>query len=219
MLFLTFFQPSPKSSHPHEPSSEPSNRREALTVGITLLTAIFVVFLTSLAVVFTSSTNIAQVWANILGTTAGILSMIQWVPQIYETWKRGSIGSLSILTMIIQVPGAFMFAFSLWLRVGWEGWSTWLVFVITGCLQGSLLGLAIYYWVIGRRQVREEVHQEITGEGVEEDAVDERTGLLANGHGNVKRGPEGSNDHHKHFSTYESLPGGGNRDSGGERIT
>lgn len=89
-----------------------------------------------------------------------------------------SLASLSIITMIIQVPGAFMFAFSLWLRVGWEGWSTWLVFVVTGVLQAVLLGLAIFYYVADRRRVREEVRAEV---GAENEDADERTALLGNG--------------------------------------
>ena len=119
--------------------------------------------------------------------------MIQYVPQIYYTWKLGSIKSLSILTMLIQVPGAFLFAFSLWLRVGWEGWSTWLVYVVTGVLQGILLGLAISYFLAGRRGVAEEGREEQNGfvgggvddvDGVAEEGeneADERTALLGNG--------------------------------------
>lgn len=94
-----------------------------------------------------------------------------------------SLASLSIITMIIQVPGAFMFAFSLWLRVGWEGWSTWLVFVVTGVLQAVLLGLAIFYYVADRRRVREEVRAEV---GAENEDADERTALLGNGHAGGK---------------------------------
>ena len=86
--------------------------------------------------------------------------------------------------MIIQVPGAFMFAFSLWLRVGWEGWSTWLVFVVTGVLQAVLLGLAVFYYMADRRRVREEVRAEVGAEN--EDAPDERTALLGNGHAGGK---------------------------------
>lgn len=47
--------------------------------------------------------------------------------------------------MMIQVPGSFLFAFSLWLRVGWQGWSTWCVYCVTGILQGGLLTMAIIF--------------------------------------------------------------------------
>ena len=96
--------------------------------------------------------------------------------------------------MSIQVPGAFLFAFSLWLRVGWEGWSTWLVYVVTGILQGGLLALGVTYFVRGRRRNQEEEYDghggvdDVNGaatdeddEEEEEEAADERTALLENG--------------------------------------
>ena len=115
--------------------------------------------------------------------------MIQYLPQIYYTYRLGDVKSLSVVTMLIQVPGAFLFAFSLWQRVGWEGWSTWLVYIVTGILQGILLGMAISYYVAGKKR-----HARDDG-GEEEDdedsihriddvdgAADERTRLLSNGH-------------------------------------
>lgn len=84
-------------------------------------------------------------WANMLGIVASALACIQYLPQIYTTYRLGRILSLSIVTMLVQVPGAFVFSFSLYLRVGVEGWSTWLVYCVTGVLQGWLLVLAIRF--------------------------------------------------------------------------
>lgn len=47
--------------------------------------------------------------------------------------------------MAIQVPGGFLFAFALWLRLGTAGWSAWLVYVLTAFIQGVLLGMAISF--------------------------------------------------------------------------
>ena len=91
--------------------------------------------------------------------------------------------------MIIQVPGAFLFAFSLWLRVGWGGWSTWLVYVVTGILQAILLTLAITYFFAGRKAARERETVDAGLEGDEDGAeqtADERTALMANGHDATK---------------------------------
>lgn len=84
-------------------------------------------------------------WANVLGIIASILSTFQYLPQIWTTWTLGHVYSLSIPSMCIQVPGAYVFAFSLYLRVGMSGWSTWLVYCVTGALQGVLLGMAITF--------------------------------------------------------------------------
>lgn len=67
------------------------------------------------------------------------------------------------------------------------------MFVVTGVLQAVLLGLAIYYYVVGRRKMREEVQAEVGGEEEGGDGeVDERTALLGNADGSAKRGAERS---------------------------
>ena len=52
--------------------------------------------------------------------------------------------------MCIQTPGSFVFAASLMMRLGWPGWSTWGLFLFTGCLQGCLLVMSIVFEVRNR---------------------------------------------------------------------
>ena len=152
MLFLIYFPTEPDlvSSAASITSTAPPKRRDAVVVGVTTLLALLVVGITSVAMV-AAFPHHTQGWANLLGSIAGALAAIQYLPQIYYTFRIGDVKSLSIITMLIQVPGAFVFAFSLWLRVGWAGWSTWLVYVVTGILQGVLLGLAISYYLARRK--------------------------------------------------------------------
>lgn len=84
-------------------------------------------------------------WANILGIMATMLAAIQYVPQIWMTYHLGHVGSLSIPMMLIQTPGSFVWSASLAARLGVEGWSTWGIFLVTGCLQGCLLVMGIYF--------------------------------------------------------------------------
>ena len=198
MLFLTFFPTQPDADLSASTASfthtqVPPKRRDAVTVGSLILLSLFGVGLASIATVATDTTSHSrtQTWADILGTVAGTLSAIQYVPQIYFTWKLKSIKSLSIITMLIQVPGAFLFAFSLWLRVGSRGWSVWLVYIVTGVLQSILLFLAITYFLADRRAGQETpLEDEALDEHVDGDedtlreGVDERTALLANGNKN-----------------------------------
>jgi len=81
---------------------------------------------------------------------ATALAGIQYLPQIWMTWHLGHVGSLSIPMMLIQTPGSFVWSGSLAVRLGIEGWSTWGVFLVTGCLQGCLLVMGICFEVKAR---------------------------------------------------------------------
>ncbi|KAL1636370.1 hypothetical protein SLS58_009863 [Diplodia intermedia] len=121
--------------------------------------------------------GIAQLWANILGIMATCLASIQYVPQIYTTWKLQHVYSLSIPMMLIQTPGSFVFAASLAVRLGASGWSAWGVYIVTGILQGVLLGMGIYFWVRDRKEQK----ARSLGSPGQANGASERTPLL---HGN-----------------------------------
>lgn len=188
MLFLIFFPTQPSvdlsSSTASLTKTAPPKKRDAIIVGSTTLASLLAVGIISIALV-NSYPHRTQSWADTLGTFAGILAMIQYLPQIYFTWQMGDVKSLSIITLLIQVPGAFLFAFSLWLRVGWEGWSTWLVYIVTGILQAVVLGLAITYFFRARRQrMAEDDHSDSTTSSEHGTEPSEQTALLGNGHKN-----------------------------------
>ena len=146
MLFLTFFPMQPDTDLATSTTSlthvyVPPKRRNAVTIGSVILLSLFIVSLASIGAVATDTGNHSrtQTRADFLGTVAGSLAAVQHVPQIYFTWRQKSIKSLGIVTMLIQVFRAFLIAFFLWLRVGWRGWSTWLVYIVTGVLRAVLL--------------------------------------------------------------------------------
>jgi hypothetical protein len=105
-------------------------------------------------------------WANILGIMATVLAAIQYLPQIWMTYHLGHVGSLSIPMMLIQTPGSFVWSGSLAARLGVEGWSTWGVFLVTGCLQACLLVMGIGFEVKARR-AKQDVEGERQGGGPE----------------------------------------------------
>ncbi|KAN0096346.1 hypothetical protein V8E51_015151 [Hyaloscypha variabilis] len=145
ILFLVFF-PRDSTLILDEAERQQYTWKTAVTVA-------FVCLLQGLAVIFISAALILSrpyhlgIWANILGITATVLATIQYLPQIWMTWHIGHVGSLSIPMMLIQTPGSFVWSGSLAARLGVEGWSTWGVFLVTGCLQGCLLGMGIYFEV------------------------------------------------------------------------
>lgn len=151
MLYLVYFgKPSAEiedlsSSTTSLTKSDPAKRRDPLIVGSVIFISVFIVTVISLVLLFKYPEH-TQFWADILGTIAGVLAAIQYLPQIYYTWKLKDLKSLSMTTLIIQAPGAFLFALSLGLRVGTEGWSTWLVYIVTGGLQIILLIMGVIFW-------------------------------------------------------------------------
>lgn len=152
ILFLVFFPRDAFESHPPENlGPDVPRKRDAIIVGLASLVTLLVVGLSSTIFLFRLPSLLLP-WANILGICASILSCIQYIPQLLTTWKIRKVLSLSITTMMIQVPGSFLFAFSLWMRVGWEGWSTWVVYCVTGTLQAGLLAMAISFWAQERKE-------------------------------------------------------------------
>ncbi|KAK1918722.1 hypothetical protein P3342_010192 [Pyrenophora teres f. teres] len=80
------------------------------------------------------------------------------------TWRLQETGSLSIPMMIIQTPGSFVFAASLYARLGPRGWSAWGLFIFTGFLQGILLAMALSF-VWRDRKARQAKELEIASGG------------------------------------------------------
>jgi len=134
------------------------------------------------SVVIWSLPNLYQ-WAHFLGVLGTVLAAVQFLPQIWTTWRLQAVGSLSIPTMCIQTPGSALWVGSLAARFGWEGWSTWGIYLVTGVLQGVLLAMSISF---GLRDQRKKKREEQEGEneptatnGIEEEA-NARTRLMGN---------------------------------------
>lgn len=183
LLFLLFFPHATPFAPPKPPhiSSLPSYRT-ALLVAIICVIHALVTLVISTLILYLSPPHL-QAWANILGVTATLLAGVQFIPQLFTTWRLQAVGSLSIPTMCIQTPGSFVFAGSLAKRLGSSGWSTWGIYLITGCLQGGLLGMSIFFEVRERRRRKRAVSAIADGRGeqnVRAEDNDEQTALLGN---------------------------------------
>ncbi|KAM3074623.1 hypothetical protein ACMFMG_008051 [Clarireedia jacksonii] len=149
LLFLVFFPRSPVL--PTLDNNKQHTWRTAITVAFVCLLHGLVTVIISAALAY-SHPNQLGTWANTLGIMATVLAAIQYIPQIWMTYNLGHVGSLSIPMMLIQTPGSFVWSASLAARLGAEGWSTWGVFLVTGCLQGCLLVMGICFEVKARRE-------------------------------------------------------------------
>jgi uncharacterized protein with PQ loop repeat len=177
-LFLIFFPtPGPEEHIPGSPRQP--TWKDALLVVLTSV-AHFVVVVIISAVLQLWYPNLLGRWANILGLCAALLACIQYIPQLWTTWRLQHVMSLSIPMMCIQTPGSFVFATSLAIRLGSSGWSAWGVYIVTGCLQGCLLFMGIKF-ELRDRQKRKLAER---GEVEDQEHEDEASALLGNGRAN-----------------------------------
>ncbi|KAJ5095504.1 hypothetical protein NUU61_004860 [Penicillium alfredii] len=161
LLFVIYF---PRATSPTDPvnsvssssPNEPTYRTALAVTAICLLHALATVIV-SVAFALRQPTAL-HAWANFLGVLSAILASIQYFPQIYTTFRLRCVGSLSIPMMCIQTPGSLIWAASLAAREGAQGWSIWGVLVVTACLQGTLLVMAIYFEYFGPKSQRKAVH-------------------------------------------------------------
>ncbi|KAF1993323.1 hypothetical protein P154DRAFT_540505 [Amniculicola lignicola CBS 123094] len=185
MLFLIFFPrtPTPTPTDPSHTDPDMPTWREAILVLSLSLAFFLVAFLGSIVFVYALPSHIRG-WANFLGLLGTTLAGIQYIPQIVTTYRLKRVGSLSVPMMCIQTPGSFVFAASLARRLGPAGWSAWGLFILTGCLQGCLLGMSLLFLWEERKERRK--GEGLNGLGNGNADVGEETPLLGD------RGEEGS---------------------------
>src|SRR5436190_19766278 len=94
--------------------------------------------------------------------------------------------------MIMQVPGSFIVVYTLAIRPGTR-WTTWIVFFVSGCLQGILLIMCICWYYRSWRLGHGPFYVGETDQLLDRDGrpllPDERTKLINKGH---KRNPSRS---------------------------
>lgn len=187
ILFLIYF-PRPNYfpvTSGRVPVAKPIPRHTSLgwslSLAVSIVAIIHLISFSAVSLSFlrkSATREKAILWANWLGASAMVLSALQYLPQLWTTYRKGSVGSLSLLTLAVQAPGSFVFAYSIAQRPGTR-WSSWVLFVVTGCLQFILAGLCVYFrskhrfhWG-ERSQIRREQAQQR-----EDDDEDARVGLL-----------------------------------------
>ena len=163
LLFLVFFPRGPRLPV-NGVETKYTWRTAVLVAFICLLHGLLTVIIS--VVLLAAKPHLLQAWANTLGIVSTALAGVQYIPQIWMTWHLGHVGSLSIPMMMIQTPGSFVWSASLAGRLGVEGWSTWGIFLVTGCLQGCLLVMGIMFEYKARKEAREQVSIVISREEI-----------------------------------------------------
>lgn len=191
LLFLLFLPRASPLSPPQQLKSSTPSYRAALLVVAICIGHMFLTILVHVIFIYRFP-SLLRPCAEFFGVAGTMLAAIQFLPQIYTTWKLQAVGSLSIPMMCIQTPGSFVWVGSLAGRLGVAGWSTWGIYLVTGVLQGGLLVMAIWFEIRDRRNRKELKVAEpamnghpgttngVDGEGDEGRSANEQTALLSN---------------------------------------
>ncbi|KAH9927539.1 hypothetical protein B0H21DRAFT_763138 [Amylocystis lapponica] len=91
-----------------------------------------------------------SIWATFLGVTAALLSAMQYIPQLWHTYRLKLVGALSIKMMLMQSPGSIFMVLSIALRPG-TNWTTWIPYAVAGALQATLLTMCLFWRARQRR--------------------------------------------------------------------
>ncbi|KAF2428934.1 PQ loop repeat protein [Tothia fuscella] len=194
LLWIIFFPTPGPEDHPSDAPAQPTYRDALRVVFICVAHTTIVVILSTVFLLWYPRALLP--WATFLGISAAILACIQYIPQLYTTYRLQHVMSLSVPMMCIQTPGSFVFAFSLGLRLGWGGWSAWGVYIVTGLLQGGLLVMGIQFELRDRKKRAQEEQPDREGE---------RAPLLGGANGN---GDSRTNGHSAVGErSYAAIPG------------
>ncbi|KAH8836755.1 hypothetical protein MCOR27_008944 [Pyricularia oryzae] len=185
VLFLVFFRYGDTTIQDEEElpdEAQPKWQTAVMVAVVCFLHGLVVIIIT--AVMGYIFPDHLSAWANSLGIMAAVLAGIQYIPQIWTTYHLKHVGSLSIPMMCIQTPGGYLFAGSLFARLGWAGWSSWGIFLLTATMQGVLLCMGIYYEISrGKEKARAEATNGTHPHGDSEDSERDDDPLATPPHG------------------------------------
>jgi len=125
--------------------------RRAWIVLIVVCCFAFTILLIS-AIIVRRFPWVAQTWADTLGVGVALLACVQWLPQVLTTWHLKTLGSLSLLSLAISTPYSWIFGISMIMRVGIQGWSVWIVYMLVGTMQLVLIATGVAYKIRDSRQ-------------------------------------------------------------------
>ncbi|GMM51264.1 hypothetical protein DASB73_022220 [Starmerella bacillaris] len=98
----------------------------------------------SILVLLIRDPNHCETFAMLMGLTALSTGLIQYFPQIITTYKLKHVGSLSVVSLLIQMPGGYIWCLSLAFSKD-SRWTTWIPLFAASTSQAILLILALSF--------------------------------------------------------------------------
>lgn len=97
---------------------------------------------------------------GIMGTTGLVSTILIWLPQIYEVYVLKGAGSLSILMLLLQAPGAFAVVIyqGIMEHQQWGVWMPYLAVLVQQCI---ILGQLLFYYLQAKRLANAKLSPEV----------------------------------------------------------
>ena len=109
-------------------------------ITLTICTTLLFIFICKGSILGTA----CIAYGKIIGTVSTLIVFVQYLPQIYTTYKLKSSGALSVAMLCIQAPGGMLNA--MFMMIGQnDDWTTWFPFFVASLDQFVLLGMCIYF--------------------------------------------------------------------------
>lgn len=85
-----------------------------------------------------------------LSVAAAIITSIHWMPQVYETWRLQSLGSLSMALLVLQSFGCIL----TFVSVSKGGIMIGVPYLVASFMQFVLMGLSFMFWCRDQKNLR-----------------------------------------------------------------
>ncbi len=107
IIYLEYVIFHKSKKHDSDSEKRPESFRKAF--GLFLLSQFVCVVLAGIALAFVfllgEDAEEVKIYADVLSVAASLFTCVAQIPQIHETWMLRSVGSLSVLTLVLQTPG------------------------------------------------------------------------------------------------------------------
>eukprot|EP01119_Soliformovum_irregulare_P006903 TRINITY_DN1930_c0_g1_i2.p1 TRINITY_DN1930_c0_g1~~TRINITY_DN1930_c0_g1_i2.p1 ORF type:complete len:291 (-),score=56.29 TRINITY_DN1930_c0_g1_i2:184-1056(-) len=107
-LFLVYFDLKPTEKETIESKFRARRRAFLALIVVVLISLILAILAGVMYYNLGTSSDVMIKYAQGLGITSMILVLIQWAPQIFTTFRNKSAGSLSVLMLLMQLPGSLL---------------------------------------------------------------------------------------------------------------
>jgi uncharacterized protein with PQ loop repeat len=89
-----------------------------------------------------TNNSILKSFTAVLSVFAAIITSIHWMPQVIETWRLQSLGSLSLALLILQSFGCIL----TFVSVSKGGFIVGVPFLVASFMQYLLISLTLFFW-------------------------------------------------------------------------